>query len=91
MIWLLFTSESPLSLTAAIWESVEDDQLFETDIKSVESNFIISLGETVNKYFQRYPSPLVPALDGSRSVNVGSSKEALPVVEMPDDPLSIQI
>ena len=42
-------------------------------MKSVESNLIISLGETVNKYFQIYPSPLSPAFDGSKSVNVGTS------------------
>ena len=65
--------------------------MLDTEIKSVESNLIISLGDTVNKYFHRYPSPLVPALDGSKSVNVGSSKEELPVVLIPDDPLSIQI
>ena len=67
----MFTSESPLSLTATTWESVEVDQLLDTEIKSVESNLIISLGDTVNKYFHWYPSPLVPALDGSKSVNVG--------------------
>ena len=59
-------------------------------MKSVESNFIISLGATVKRYFHTYPSPLSPALDGSKSVKVGSSWDALPVVLIPDDPLSMQ-
>ena len=49
------------------------DHALGTVINSVESNFIISLGDTVNRYFQTYPSPLLPAFDGSKSVNVGSS------------------
>ena len=39
-------------------------------IYSVESNFITSLGETVNRYFQIYPSSsVVFAGDGSKSVD----------------------
>ena len=49
------------------------DQLLGTVIYSVESNLIISLGDTVNKYFQTNPSPLLPAFEGSKSVKVGSS------------------
>ena len=60
-------------------------------MNSVESNFIISLGATVNKYFHTYPSPLLPALDGSKSVNVGSSCETFPSGLAPVDPLSIQM
>ena len=61
-------------------------------MNSVASNFIISLGGTVNKYFQRYPSSVTPvALNGSNPVNVGSFKDALPFVFIPDDPLSMQI
>jgi len=51
-----------------------------TGINSVESNLIMSLGLMVYKYFQMYPSPLVPASLGSKSVKVGSSKDALPEV-----------
>ena len=69
---------------------MEEDQLFGTVINSVESNLIISLGETVKRYFQTYPSPLFPAFDGSKSVNVGSSCEIFPLIFVPDDPLSIQ-
>ena len=87
---MLLTDESALSRTDCIWESVLVAHWFGTVIYSVESNFIISLGDTVNKYFQRYPSPLLPAADGSRSVNNGSSWDALPVVLIPEDPLSIQ-
>ena len=65
--------ESPFSLTDCIWVSDEVGQLLGTEIYSVESNFIISLGGTVKRYFQIYPSPLSPALDGSKSVNKGSS------------------
>ena len=83
--------ESPFSLTAWICVVAAVGQLLGTEIYSVESNLIISFGGTVNKYFQIYPSPLSPALDGSRSVNTGSSCDALPVVLMPEDPLSIQI
>ena len=58
---------------------------------SVESNLIISLGDTVKRYFQTYPSPLLPALDGSKSVNVGSSWDIFPFGSAPVEPLSIQI
>ena len=58
---------------------------------SVESNFIISLGETENRYFQRYPSPLSPATEGSKSVKVGSSSDFPPFGLVTEDPLSIQI
>ena len=92
LIWLLLISEFPLSLTLAILLSVDVSQLLGNGINSVASNFIISLGGTVNKYFQRYPSSVAPvALNGSNPVNVGSFKDALPVVFIPDDPLSIQI
>ena len=67
-----------------------EDQLLGTVINSVESNLIISLGDTVNKYFQIYPSPLLPAFDGSKSVNVGSSWETFPIGLVPLEPLSIQ-
>ena len=50
----------------------------------------MSLGATVNKYFQIYPSPLSPARDGSKSTNLGSSWEKFPVVFTSEDPLSIQ-
>ena len=60
LIWLLFVSESPFSLTDCIDASVVVVQSFGTAIKSVESNLIISLGATVNKYFHTYPSPLSP-------------------------------
>jgi hypothetical protein len=33
----------------------------------------------VYRYFQTYPSPLVPADLGSKSVKVGSSSEGLPL------------
>ena len=36
------------------------------------------------------PSPLSPALDGSKSVNKGSSCDAFPVELIPEEPLSIQ-
>ena len=78
MIWLKLTSESAASLTFWIWEFVEVDQSLGTTIYSVESNFIISLGDIENKNFQTYPSPLVPAADGSKSVNVGSSFDLPP-------------
>ena len=45
---------------------------------SVESNLINSEGLIVYRYFQIYPSPLVPAAFGSKSVNVGSSNDGLP-------------
>ena len=90
LIWLLFTVESPFSLTDCIWVVVAVGQLLGTEIYSVESNLIISLGGTVNKYFQIYPSPLSPALVGYKSVNSGSSCDALPVVLIPEEPLSIQ-
>ena len=82
--------ESPFSLTNLICESVLVDQLLGTVMYSVESNLIISLGETVNKYFQTYPSPLLPAFEGSRSVKVGSSWEIFPKTLSPEEPLSIQ-
>ena len=59
-------------------------------MNSVESNLIISLGETVKRYFQTYPSPLFPAFDGSKSVKVGSSCDTFPRGLVPLDPLSIQ-
>ena len=90
LIWFRLVLESPFSLTFLIWLSVDVDQLFGTVMNSVESNFTISLGEIVNKYFHTYPSPLLPALDGSKSVKVGSSWDTLPVGLSPDDPLSIQ-
>ena len=65
-------------------------QLLGTVINSVESNLIISLGETVKRYFQTYPSPLFPAFDGSKSVKVGSSWDTFPSGLAPVDPLSIQ-
>ena len=62
---------------------------------SVESNFTISLGDIENKNFQMYPSPLVPAAVGSKSVNVGSSSDWPPLAvvesEEPELPFSIQI
>ena len=84
------TEESPFSLTALIPESVFDLQLLGTVIYSVESNLIISLGEIVNRYFQTYPSPLLPAFVGSKSVNVGSSCDILPFGAVPLPPLSMQ-
>ena len=90
LIWFKFTSEFPFSLTNLIWESVVVDQLLGTVIYSVESNFIISLGETVNRYFQIYPSPLFPAFEGSKSVKVGSSWDIFPRGLSPEEPLSIQ-
>ena len=78
-----------MSLTAVIWALVVVAQSLGNAIYSVESNLIISLGETVKRYFHTYPSPLTPAADGSKSVNVGSSREAFPVVETPEEPLSI--
>ena len=50
----------------------------------------ISAGETVNKYFHRYPSPLPPALDGSKSVKFGSSAEMFPFGLDPEEPFDIQ-
>ena len=82
--------ESPFSRTDWIWVSEEVGQLLGTEIYSVESNFIISLGGSVNRYLQIYPSPLSPALDGSKSVNKGSSCDAFPVELIPEEPLSIQ-
>ena len=72
-IWLSFNNESPLVLTDFTSGSFDVSQSAGTGIYSIESNLIISLGETVNKYFQMYPSPLSPALDGSRSTKRGSS------------------
>ncbi len=78
------------NLIEQVTGSIDVAQLFGTVIYSVESNFIISAGETVNKYFQRYPSPLPPALDGSKSVKFGSSAEIFPFGLDPVDPLEIQ-
>ena len=91
MIWFSFTDESPFSRTALICESELVDQLLGTVINSVESNFIISLGETENRYYQTKPSPLFPAFDGSKSVNVGSSWDTFPSGLVPLEPLSIQM
>ena len=52
-IWLLLISAFPLSLTFAILASAVVAQSVGNGINSVASNFIISLGGTVNKYFQR--------------------------------------
>ena len=71
--------------------SVVVDQSLGTTTYSVESNFIISLGATEKRYFQIYPSPLVPAADGSKSVKVGSSFDTFPFKLEPEEPLSIQI
>ena len=60
-------------------------------MNTVESKLIMSLGETVKRYFQRYPSPLFPAFDGSKSVKVGSSWDTFPSGLEPVDPLSIQM
>ena len=49
----------------------------------------MSLGATEKRYFQTYPSPLVPAAVGSKSVKVGSSLDTFPFRLSPDDPLSI--
>ena len=49
-----------------------------TGIKSVDWNLIISVGLIVKRYFQIYPSPLLPAALGSKSVNNGWSNEGLP-------------
>ena len=92
LIWFgLVELDSPFSLKLIIWASVEVAQSLGTTTYSVESNFIISLGKTENKYFQIYPSPLVPAVEGSRSVNVGSSCDLFPFKFTSEDPLSIQI
>ena len=92
LIWFGFDGpEFPFSLTLTIWESVDVAQSFGTTTYSVESNFIISLGETENRYFQTYPSPLVPAAEGSKSVNVGSSWDLVPFGVVAEEPLSIQI
>ena len=90
LIWFWLISESPASLTFWIWLSIEVLQSLGTTTYSVESNFIISLGETENKYFQIYPSPLVPAAVGSKSVKVGSSLDTLPFKLDPEEPFSIQ-
>ena len=56
----------------------------------MESNFITSLGETVNRYFQIYPSSsVVFAGDGSKSVNVGLCLDGLPFGWDPLDPFFI--
>ena len=78
------------SLTLEISGSVDVSQLFGRTIYSEESNFTISLGETVNKYFQRYPSFPAPAEKGAKSVDVGSKLDLPPVGLLADDPLSIQ-
>ena len=46
------TVESAASLTLWIEELVDVSQSLGTTIYSVESNFTISLGDIVNKYFQ---------------------------------------
>ena len=47
LIWFGFVDpEFPFSLTLTIWESVDVAQSLGTTTYSVESNFIISLGET---------------------------------------------
>ena len=76
MVTILTEPSTALLRTGALSEEVA--QSVGTGIKLVESNFIISLGLIVYKYFQIYPSPLVPADLGSKSINVGSSKEDLP-------------
>ena len=86
--WLLFNTESPFSLTAL--KSSEVDQLFGRVINSVESNFSMSLGFTVNRYFQTYPSFVGP-VNGSSPVEDGSSFDGFPVGLLPEDPLSRQI
>jgi hypothetical protein len=48
--------ESPASLTSTICESVDVSQSLGTTTYSVESNFMISFGETEKRYFQMYPS-----------------------------------
>ena len=78
MIVIIFIDPSTaLFLTSEFSELVS--QSCGTGIKSVDSNFTISLGFMVYKYFQTYPSPLLPADLGSKSVNVGSSRDGLPV------------
>ena len=52
LIWFSLIVESPLSLTETICASVVVSQSFGMGIYSIESNLIISLGDTVNKYFQ---------------------------------------
>ena len=86
-----FTSESPPSLIVWIAVVVVVAQSLGTTTYSVESNLIMSDGETEKRYFQTYPSPLEPAEDGSTSVNVGSSRDLPPVGFVPEEPLSIQI
>ena len=53
----------------------------------MESNFIISKGDTVNKYFHLYPSLVA---NGSTPVSVGSTKDLNGLID-PVEPLSIQI
>ena len=89
--WLLLVSESPFSRITEIWGSVLVDQLDGKVIYSVESNLIISDGFTVKRYFQTYPSPLSPALVGSKSVKFGSSCDELPAGFDGVAPFSIQM
>ena len=90
----MFISASPASLTAWIWASVVVVQSFGRTINSVESNLITSLGDTVNRYFQIYPSFCVPAAAGSKSVKDGSSSDTFPLASLepgaPELPLSKQ-
>ena len=69
-------------LVAALFLTAESSslvsQFFGTGIKLEVSNLTISLGVIVYRYFQIYPSPLVPADLGSKSVKVGSSRDGLP-------------
>ena len=63
-------------------------QLFGTTINSVESNFIISDGETLKRYFHLYPSA---RRVGAGSVCVGSIVDLGTVGLRPDVPFSMQI
>jgi hypothetical protein len=78
--------ESPASLTSTICESVDVSQSLGTTTYSVESNFMISFGETEKRYFQMYPSPLTPAADGSKfKRNARVSDSHIPIIALSHD------
>ena len=77
MIAVLIDPLTALFLTASLSGFVS--QSSGTGMKSVDSNLTISFGLMVYRYFHIYPSPLLPAALGSKSVNVGSSRDGFPL------------
>ena len=91
LIRIVFNCPLVKALFLIDWYSIFVSQSEGTGIKSIESNLTRSIGEIVYKYFQIYPSPLLPADLGSKSVNFGSSKEGFPLGFSGSVPLLIQM